>query len=295
MKLNRREVLAGIATTPIIGAGATALYGWARADNYQFPKHEIKMPDLPAELEGFSVIHVSDTHFDTGSVTVKRLEKLMTGIRRAVDQIDKGIMVFTGDFISQKDTDYAALQESLAAFSGLDIPKYGVLGNHENSHPHRAQIIELIKSAGINILDEAKPTAVEVSGVNVMGLPDFTTNRKQYDSGAVADFVETESNDTLNLLLTHDADGVCNLMPSLPKSVLLSGHTHGGQVNVPTLRWFPRRHIKYQSEFWEDLSKVGDSSYISVSRGVGHSYGLPFRINADPEVPVYVFKREDES
>jgi predicted MPP superfamily phosphohydrolase len=194
------------------------------------------------------------------------------------------LICVTGDFITQGfDFDrarYIALLRRLPAAA----PAFATLGNHDggswaaerNGFSSSDDVRTLLVEAGLRVLYNASDV-VEARGrrLRVAGVGDHWS----HEIDATAAFAGVDGTET-TVLLSHNPDSKRILSP-YPWRLMLSGHTHGGQLVLPGDRrpFAPVRDLRYV----EGLKPWGDR-WIEVTRGVGSMLGV--RINCRPEVTV---------
>ena len=167
--------------------------------------------------------------------------------------------------------------EPIAARLGAVSTRCGavaVLGNHDwiDDGP---RVARALRRAGIRVLENEATRLVRVpEELWVAGVADATTRLPDIGRALAA-----VPEDAAVLLLSHDPD----VFPRVPARVALtlSGHTHGGQVDVPVARraWTPSRC----GERYAGGHVVEDGRHLVVSRGVGNSR-LPIRLGVPPEI-----------
>lgn len=228
---------------------------------------QIHLRRLPRELDGFRVVQLSDVHH---SPFTSREQ-----IKRAVDTANSlcpDIVALTGDYVS-KERAYAApcaeLLGELRARHGV----YAVLGNHDH-WTDAALITDLFRAEGINVLVnqgmrfENNGAAFWLAGVDdtMVGLEDLPLAL----AGA--------STNEFKLLLAHNPI-ILRRAARAGVDLVLSGHTHGGQVSLRSDRnasGRPRRRLL------KGLARQGETQ-IYVTRGLG-TVVLPVRFGCPPEV-----------
>ena len=242
-------------------------------------KLDLVVPQLPRHLNGLRLLHVSDLHLHAGSETAWQLPHLLA-------QLDFDAICYTGDFI-EVDDDLPRLAELLAQMpSSL---AFAVLGNHDHlpfgrlhvsSNNDASRLYEVLTRAGIKVLaNEAVP--ILGGGVYIVGVDDPATARD--------DIVRAYTNvpmGTCTLLMAHSPDIVLRLATKRP-SLILSGHTHGGQVRIPLLSRFIRL-TEVAREYTRGLVTFSGIP-LFVSRGVGCS-GVNIRIGSPPEVALLTLR-----
>ena len=228
---------------------------------------QIKLRRLPRELDGFRIVQLSDLHH---SPFTSREQ-----IERAIDTantLQPDIVALTGDYIS-KERRYAA---PCAELLGALRPRHGVyavLGNHDH-WTDAALITDLFRAEGITVLVnqgmrfEKNGAAFWLAGVDdtMVGLEDLPL--------ALAGSSEHE----FKLLLAHNPI-ILRKAARAGVDLVLSGHTHGGQVSLRSERSAsgrPRRRLL------KGLARQGETQ-IYVTRGLG-TVVLPVRFGCPPEV-----------
>src|SRR5438045_4741623 len=233
---------------------ATGLYWRARknAENIKIRRHDFHSPELPAAFDGFTILHLSDLHADMNDGAMRCLIELLP-------TVSYDLCVLTGDYRGKTYGPYQAAIEGLAQVRAhLQGPVYGVLGNHDT-----VRMVPALEEIGIRmLLNEAE--AIERGGeqIHLVGIDDAHYYRvdnieKAASSVPAADF---------SILLSHTPE-IYRQAAHAGFRVLLSGHTHGGQICLPgaipiTLDSVLPRHMG--SGAWEYHSTAG---YTSV--GVG--------------------------
>lgn len=229
--------------------------------------HPIYLRRLPSSFEGFRVVHLSDTHH---SAFTNRQQ-----IERAVEtanRLQPDIIALTGDYISHERQFAAPCAEMLGRLRAR-YGIYAVLGNHDH-WTDAALITDLFRAEGITVLVnqgmrfELRDEAFWLAGVDdtMVGLEDLSLAL----AGA--------RDDELKLLLAHNPI-ILRRAARAGVDLILSGHTHGGQV---TLR--PERSAsgKPRRRLIRGLGHQGETQ-IYVTRGVG-TVILPIRYGCPPEV-----------
>jgi uncharacterized protein len=229
--------------------------------------HQIRLRRLPRELDGFRIVQLSDLHH---SPFTSR-EQIERAIETA-NSLQPDIVALTGDYVS-KEREYAApcaeLLGELRARHGI----FAVLGNHDH-WTDAALITDLFRAEGITVLInqgmrfEKNGAAFWLAGVDdtMVGLEDLPL--------ALAGASEQE----FKLLLAHNPI-ILRRAARAGVDLVLSGHTHGGQVSLRSDRSAsgrPRRRLL------KGLARQGETQ-IYVTRGLG-TVVLPVRFGCPPEV-----------
>lgn len=293
------SVVAG--AIPFVGA----LYGFA-AERLHYVIHEVSVPvgNLPQALDGLRIAQLSDIHM-SGYMTREQ-------VRRAVDmanELGPDLAVVTGDFITSAGD---SLGGCIAEIARLRAPlgTWGCNGNHEIYADSEALAQELFRNAGMRLLrQENFLLRWRGAQLNLIGV-DYQRQRTSHGHAApmLRNIEPLVRRDVPNILLSHNP----NAFPRAAEAgieLTLSGHTHGGQVQVEILdhSFSPARFITdftaglYQLPFGlgaalnHEISSVPIDSQraaaaLYVNRGLG-TVGAPIRIGVPPEITLITLKR----
>lgn len=273
-------------------------------------KINLKIKELPQALWGVKIVHFSDLHFHK-----KMRQGYLNKVKRKILKAKPDLIVFTGDLVSfahLEDT------ERLKAFLSSFKPPLGFfasLGNHDyaryisrNKEGHydvaeggyhfltkvfrkrkiktpftteeakrvslHPEIIRLYKEAGIQLMENGC-TQIHINGsvLNIVGLGDYWAGKclpkqafEHYDKSGPG------------IVLAHNPDSL-RYLHDYPGALILSGHTHGGQVNIPFLS---RAFLSLEDKRYKRGLHQANEKFLYVSRGVhGHD---PFRWFAAPQI-----------
>ncbi|MBA2645162.1 MAG: metallophosphoesterase [Pyrinomonadaceae bacterium] len=230
-------------------------------------RHAVGLRRLPAALDGLRVVHLSDIHHSpfTGREQVERAVEM-------ANSLQPDIIALTGDYISH-EREYAAPCAEMLGRLHARYGVYAVLGNHD--HWVDAPLItDLFRAEGVHVLVnegmrfEHRGASFWLAGVDdtMVGLEDLPL--------ALAG----SRDDEMKLLLAHNPI-VLRRAARAGVDLVLSGHTHGGQVT-----WRSERSAsgRVRRRLLRGLGRQGDTQ-IYVSRGLG-TVVLPVRYGCPPEV-----------
>ena len=253
----------------------TGLYWRARknAERIEVRHHDIPLRNLPTSFEGFTILHLSDLHVDMNDGAMQRLIELLPDV--AYDAC-----VLTGDYRGKTYGPFDAAVEGLRQVRAqLRGPVFGVLGNHDT-----IRMVPALEDMGIQmLLNESEMLVRGGQCVHVVGIDDAHFYRVDNLEKAVLQVPDDE----FSILLSHTPE-IYRQAAHAGFDLLLSGHTHGGQICLPgaipiTLdAVLPRR---MGAGPWKYCNMVG---YTSV--GVGSSI-VAVRINCPPEITVHHLRR----
>jgi predicted MPP superfamily phosphohydrolase len=243
--------------------------GRKNAEQIQIRHNHIGMRTLPNRFDGFTLLHISDLHADMNEGAMQRLTELLP-------DITYDVCVLTGDYRGPTFGPFDAALESLARVrSHLKGPLYGVLGNHDT-----IRMVPELEEMGIRILlNECEAISRGHEAIYLAGIDDAHYYRVDNIEKAASGIPDSE----FSILLSHTPE-IYRQAAYADFDLLLSGHTHGGQICLPgsipiTLDSVLPRHMG--SGPW----KYGDMmGYTSV--GVGCSI-VPVRINCPPEITLH--------
>ncbi len=249
----------------------TGLYwrGRRNAERIQVRHHLVKLPELPASFDSFTILHLSDMHVDFSHGAMQRLIELLPSV-------GYDICVLTGDFRGNTFGPFDATLEGLAQVrTHLKNPVYGVLGNHDT-----VCMVPGMEEMGIRmLLNEAETIVRGSERIHLAGIDDAHYYRVDNIEKAASQF----PHDEFSILLSHTPE-IYRQAAHADFNLMLSGHTHGGQICLPgsipiTLDSVLPRHMG--SGPWKHHDMVG---YTSVGAG---SVVVPVRLNCLPEMTLH--------
>ena len=273
----------GSAIVVIVAVMAVTLFGVLNARRTaRVVERDIALRNLPAALEGFSIVQLSDIHVGP---TIK--QGYIDAIVKRVNELSPDLVVITGDLV---DGSVADLTGDIAPLAQLSARHgvYVVTGNHEYYSGADSWIAEF-ERLGMKVLLN-RHVQLEHSGARLVlaGIADYSAElfRPSHRSDPVAALAGAP-NDVPRILLAHQ--------PRSAKAALeagcdlqLSGHTHGGQF------WPWMHFVRWQQPWVAGLQRVGEMQ-IYISRGTGY-WGPPLRFGAPSEITrIRLVKADDLS
>ena len=278
----RRDFL-GIAaaiTPPLL---TLSLTGVALSQLNQFRVRRLVVPirDLPRDLDGTTIAHVSDMH--VGRFTSGRVLREMV---RVVNELRADLVLLTGDLINDALT---SLDEGIELVRGLDprLGLYLIEGNHDLIE-NASEFERRVKASGIPfLLDESAIASVHGVPVQLLGLSWTRRHGANHDeaiSRSVRALLQQRRPEVFPILLAHHPHAF-DAAAEAGMPLTLSGHTHGGQLMLNEQLGFGPALFRY----WSGLYIRGESKLI-VSNGVGNWF--PVRANASAELIHLTLRRE---
>ncbi len=275
--ITRRKFLKAAGTLSVAAATVGGIDAFLIEPRWiQITSPQVPIPDLPPAWDGVTLAHLSDFHVGR-LVGLDLLRKLV----RMANHAKPDLIAITGDFVSRLD----AITESLANVLGqLHAPEgvFATVGNHDY-WTDIAEVRTLLRSSDIKILTNTRRILSRGSQeLCIAGVDDLTDGRPDLASalGDVGSHIP-------RVLLAHNPD-YAESMPAQPRvDLMLCGHTHGGQVNIPLLGppLTPIRHKRYAAGL-----VAGPHCKVYVTRGLG-MVGIPVRFNCRPELALITLRR----
>jgi predicted MPP superfamily phosphohydrolase len=265
MGVTRRAVLKTVLATGVGALSGTGAYGflYGRHD-LRITRENVPVVGLPPALGGLRIGLMTDVHRSqlVSHQDVARAASML--MSEAPD-----LIVLGGDYVTWGDRRYVA--PSAEALASLSAPQgvHAILGNHDDDHD---MPLALAKN-GVHVLKDARTRlTIRHETIDLVGIRFWT--KRQAD---IASLVRGAA--PMTMLLAHDPRRLAEAA-SLGVPLVLSGHTHGGQVVLPMVGAIAAQKFPV-------VSGLGrrDKTTIFVSRGVGTIY-VPVRINCPPEVAV---------
>jgi predicted MPP superfamily phosphohydrolase len=278
----RREFLSVTAaiTPPLLTLGLTGI-ALSQLDQFRVRHLVVPIRDLPRDLDGTTIAHVSDMH--VGRFTSGRVLREMV---RVVNEFHADLVLLTGDLINDALT---TLDEGIDLVRALDprLGLYLIEGNHDLIE-NASEFERRVKASGIPfLLDESAIASVHGVPVQLLGLSWTRRHGANHDeaiSRSVRALLQQRRPDVFPILLAHHPHAF-DAAAEAGMPLTLSGHTHGGQLMLNEQVGFGPALFRY----WSGLYTRGESKLI-VSNGVGNWF--PVRANAPAEVIHLTLRRE---
>lgn len=274
----------------------------------------LNIPNIPQPLHGLRILQFSDLHLQKNTS-----ERFLNRISRKIRSLNPDLIVFTGDFLCfsnlEESERLSAFLNSLSAPYGC----YAILGNHDyqdyvsiNSAgdydridlrkatikkgfkkllssipvltkkvtetaakvPTHDNLMQLLrKTPFVTLHNETRLVPIKNSYLNISGLGEHMLGR------CIPALAFQKYNEQYpGIILLHNPDGI-PLLQGYPGEIILCGHTHGGQVNIPGLR--EKFMVLEDTRFGRGLFKIREK-WAYVNRGIGSA--MNFRWFSIPEI-----------
>ena len=274
MRVTRRAVLKSLLATGVGTVAGTGAYGYVyERHDLEVTRATVPVVGLPPALAGLRIGLLTDVH---RSQWVSH-DDVIHAVARLMDE-RPDLIVLGGDYVTWGGgSNHEYVRPSADALQPLSARYgvFGILGNHDDDH----DMPNALAARGVEMLKDAR-TRVMVKGepIDLVGIR-FWTRR----GADIASLVRGA--DGTVVLLAHDprrlAEAAAHNIP-----LVLSGHTHGGQVVLPLVG-------AVAAQKFPVVAGIGrrDKTTMFVSRGVGTVY-VPVRVNCPPEVAVLTLQRD---
>lgn len=265
-------------------------------------KISLNIKNLPTSFDGAKIVHLSDLHSKNYGKTEKKVLKIL-------NRLNPDFVFLTGDIVDWSTNDFKSCQVFWKELSKNFAGKvFAVYGNHEHKNSQFKTFNKLFRETKIEVLDNQSEKIyrggdfIELVGIDdpypgckELGYGGFQKKcsdylQKNYNNNLRAAVGEIENEKIPKILLSHSPE-VFREVKKFNKKIdlVLTGHTHGGQINIPFFVNFILP-LHYDQQYKKGLFKE-NSIYLYVNRGVGNS-GLPIRFNSFPEIALIEIRSE---
>lgn len=242
-------------------------------------RHTIRISGLPDSFRGFRIAQVSDFHYAEYTEPY-----FIRGVVDHLNRLNPDAIFFNGDYVTDGSLfSHATTKEyayrCIEILSRVQCPlRYSVLGNHDSTFAEPA-VLDALAIHGFPALNNGY-TALERDGgrIWIAGTGDACYHKMDLDKAVPPD--SRRGKDPV-FLMVHEPD-VLPLVARRKVDLLLSGHTHGGQVRFPFVP--PLNLPPLGKKYVEGLFHLGPTQ-LYVNRGIG-AVGVPFRFNCPPEIAI---------
>jgi predicted MPP superfamily phosphohydrolase len=268
--VTRRDFLRSATAISVGALSGVAAYG-VFYERHQLTRlqQDLRVRGLPPALDGLRIGMITDVHH-SAVVPADDVAHAVTLLKEA----DPDIIVLGGDYVSFFDRGYIGpVADLLTPLANARHGSFAVLGNHDDER----EVPAALASRGFTVLKDQR-TALTINGerLDLAGIRFWTRT-----PGDIAAVLKGTGGTTI--LLAHDPRRLAEAS-ALDVQLVLSGHTHGGQVLVPAVGPIAGRKFPVLAGY-----ATRENTSIFVSRGVGTVY-VPIRINCPPDVAVLTLR-----
>jgi predicted MPP superfamily phosphohydrolase len=267
-KLLTSAALATFTSRASASAGGAKVSDWRKL---RLAKVEITLPHLPASMDGFRIVQISDLHLEPFT----KMHQIHATVN-ACNALKPDLIAITGDFMTNTSRSAGRLTEVLGQ---LHAPQgvHACLGNHDFWSGHEA-LEKALKDRKISVLrNQTRPIHTDRGVLHLAGVDSCYTGRPR-----VRQSLEGWKAKQPLVLMMHEPDVADVFADAQIEALQLSGHTHGGQLCFMGMTPMTFRRPRWGRKYLAGRYDVG-SVQLYVNRGVG-CVGLPLRVGAPPEV-----------
>lgn len=239
-------------------------------------RFEIVHPAVPAALQGFTILHISDLHVRQHRPTPPTIADLID----ALAQTETDLVVLTGDFMDRPGDEKSALEslKGVVAACRARLGIAGVVGNHD-SGALRERLSEV---EGVRWLTRSQPVWDVLPELRLIG----SEEPEDLLASVLASPAATGTG-AMTIGLIHYPSEIYTAA-DLGIPLVLAGHTHAGQFRV-TPRLAPHTSSDLPADLATGVLRLRQT-LCAVSRGLGQAV-IEARFNCPPQAPVYVLRR----
>lgn len=271
--------------TSLFGGVALTSFGYYYA-RFIEPKrltvtaHTISHSLIPKSFDGIKIVQFSDTHLGY-HFSLAQLRRVVMRI----NDLAPDVVVFTGDLMDAPNQ-YRFSHDIAPILAKIRAPlgKFCIYGNHDHGGYGTDLYKKIMKQAGFRVLvnkhvwiEQPDKSKIAIVGADdlMLGKPDF------------AKMFQSIPPSTYTILLLHEPDGATKAA-RYPVHLQLSGHSHGGQIQLPFIGPLVTPPLAVQ--YYEGFYRIQDMT-LYVNRGLGTTR-MPFRFLTPPELTVFTLKHE---
>jgi predicted MPP superfamily phosphohydrolase len=258
--------------------------------NYKTDLVKVKVQGLNKNLEGLTIVQLSDIHLAGFHRNKSDLIKIMD----KVNSYKPDILINSGDFVNSGWREFDGMDTILFRAKGK-LGSFAVIGNHDigTYNPELDQagrdsnlllMNKLVKASGFKVLND-EDTIINAGSAKIAIIGVITRGRHPHMiHGDLNKAIVGSDSADFRILISHDPNhwekavkGKTNI------ELTLSGHTHGMQLGIMTkgFKWSPSQYFYPR---WSGLYSEGNQ-FLYVNRGLG-VLAIPFRIWMPPEITI---------
>jgi len=273
-----------------LGFSAAAAVGGLVVYSSEGERHEIDvvhrtihLAGLPDSFAGFRIAQLSDIHFQEYTEAFFVEEAV-----RRINTIRPDLVALTGDFVSNgplpRHLSIGWSHHCARILDQLSCPlRYAVLGNHDVL-VNPVAVTEALVSNHIPVLSNSYvPLERDGSRIWLSGLAEVLFQHPNLTRAVPA---RRDAAREPVILMVHEPD-YADRVVGHQVALVLSGHTHGGQVRIPFMG--PMHLPEMGTKYVEGLFHLPDATQLYVNRGIG-TVGVPFRFRCPPEITVHTLQ-----
>ncbi|AST91574.1 metallophosphoesterase [Sutcliffiella cohnii] len=246
--------------------------------NYYSIQHNL----IPKSFSNMKIVQFSDTHVGH-SFTEEDLVEVVNKINKEKPDI----VFFTGDLMDDP-LHYERAEDLIAILKKINAPygKFSIYGNHDHGGYGTEIYEEIMNKADFKLLknENVYIEAINSEKIYIAGVDDLMLGRPSFTEA-----LDNIPSENFTILLVHEPDIADEISRQFRVQLQLSGHTHGGQVQIPFVG--PIITPPLGSKYVEGFFYINDLT-LYVNRGLGTTR-QPYRFFAPPEITVFSLQHVD--
>lgn len=267
------------AVLAVVGFGLYVVWDNSRVviTNYTYETKKVS----PA-FDGYKICLITDFH------NGKNYEKVIESVK----QVQPDIICVGGDLINMEDTDFTNAEKLLSGLLDIADVLYSY-GNHEIHCENIQKMARIAEDMNVKLInDEAVVVEKDGSRINIIGYgddiySDFTYHFEKQAQKRLTDLSYQFNNDELSVLIMHRPQ-YFETTSALPYDLTLSGHLHGGLINIEPIRTKILEKHFGTDKYCKGEYNIGDKKLI-ISAGIAKEDKI-YRVFNTPEIVVVEIK-----
>lgn len=243
-------------------------------------EYKIETNNIPSSFDGLKVVHFSDMHY----LRVVN-EDMIKKISKEINLINPDIVLFTGDLIDKDFNPNDKEKENLINMLSSIESKYGkyaIIGNHD--YVKEENLIEDIYAQSDFILLKNSYDIIygnDNEKIFLGGVDTYSYDKADIDM--VMNYFNDNDDISYKIILVHEPDYADTITSTYNVDLILSGHSHNGQINIPFVKNFflPYGSTKYYNNYYNI-----DNTSLYISSGIGESR-INLRLFNRPSINFY--------
>ncbi|WP_050614611.1 metallophosphoesterase [Bacillus testis] len=242
--------------------------------------YKINIPSIPPAFHKLRIVQFSDTHLGF-HFNLLQLTKMIDKINK----LQPDLILFTGDLLDKpaqyKNKEALAIVEVLSKIKAAH-GKFCCYGNHDHGHNGSSLYKEVMEASDFIVLRNSNRMLRAANGqsIYIAGIDEPMIGRPLWDKT-----LENIPDNQFVLLLSHAPD-LAHQAKNLRVDMQLSGHSHGGQIQLPFIG--PIFTPPFAKDFSDGLYNAG-RMIVYVNKGLGTTR-IPYRFLARPELTLFVLE-----
>lgn len=228
-------------------------------------EYKIETNSIPSSFDGLKVLHFSDLHY-LRVIDDNMLKKVV----EEINLINPDIVIFTGDLIDKDFNINDKQKEQLITLLKSINSKYGkysIIGNHDYIKD-KEEIETIYNESNFILLQNTYDIIYNSENEKIFlgGLDTYSYDKADIDK--VMNYFKDNDNIDYKIILVHEPDYIDTITSKYDVDLVLAGHSHNGQINIPFIKNFilPYGSQKYYKNYYNV-----NNTPIYISSGIGES------------------------